>query len=152
MPTAAEERGVTIADYLSLRHCTVLKGRGQAWTTPNSLVASVPALSLGALSTACPPSNLTTSIVKVAGPTHEPMHFHTSFIVGLVVTGSGILRFQNAARREAAERVECGDVIIIPRGALHVFITADAETMDYIALEFSDKELDYQAHWTESLH
>jgi oxalate decarboxylase/phosphoglucose isomerase-like protein (cupin superfamily) len=150
MATIIEQQVADVADYLSLCHCTVLRGRGQEWATPNSVVASIPALTLEILSSACLPKNLTASIVKVAGPTHEPMHFHTSYIVGLVVAGSGSLLSQDASGQEARERVISGDVVIIPRGALHVFVTEAEEAMDYIALEFSDGELDYQAHWTDS--
>lgn len=150
MVTVVEDQATAIATYLPLDHCTILRARGQEWSTPNSLVASIPALTLGELATACRPANLTASIVKVAGPTPEPMHFHTSCIVGLVVRGSGTLLYRDGSGQDGREQVACGDVVIIPRGALHVFVTGASEAMDYIALEFSDRELDYQAHWTNS--
>lgn len=42
--------------------------------------------------------------------------------------------------------VSVGDLVVIPRGAPHVFSTELGGLMEYIALEFSDAEIDYQAH------
>lgn len=124
----------------------MLHSAGNRWGTVNSEVLSIPALSLTVLAGACSPENLTCSIVRVAGPSNEPVHYHTSYIVGLVVRGEGILQHRAKGRETVHEKASAGDVVIIPRGAVHVFSTVEGGEMDYIAIEFSDQEIDYQAH------
>src|ERR1017187_6196909 len=47
---------------------------------------------------------------------------------------------------EIGLRVNEGDIVVLPRGAYHVFRCAPGRKMEYIAFEFSDQQTDYQAH------
>lgn len=134
---------------LALRRptCSVFRAAGQKWETPNSSVASVPGLGFPALKAACDPRNFTVSIVRVSGPTPEPLHYHISHIVGLVVSGRGELRYESEDGSESTFEANEGDLVVIPKGAYHVFETKCGSPMEYIAFEFSEAELDYQAHW-----
>ena len=127
--------------------CSIFPGRGREWRTPNSTVASIPALALADLASVCDVLNLTMSIVRVNGMTHEGLHYHSSNIIGLIVSGGGDLRYELAEGSDTKRGVVEGDLVVIPRGAYHVFETQAGSAMDYIAFEFSDAELDYQAHW-----
>ena len=98
------------------------------------------------MSSVCPPDNLTASVVRVSGPTGEPLHYHTSFVVGVVVHGRGVLHHRTSGGAQVDDIASEGDIVVIPRGAAHVFSTENGGSMDYIALEFSDQKIDYQAH------
>ena len=138
--------GKEIREALGLRACSILHGRGNDWNTMNSVVFSIPAMTQSDLATICSPKNVTCSLVRVMGPTAEPLHFHTSYIVGLIVSGEGILLNRGIGNFDRSDVVSIGDIVVIPRGAPHVFTTRPEGRMEYIALEFSDREIDYQAH------
>ena len=50
------------------------------------------------------------------------------------------------AHEEMGFALTAGDVVVLPRGAFHVFRCFTNGRMEYIALEFSDYQTDYQAH------
>lgn len=138
---------------LSLSHCTVLPHLAFAWGTGNSVVVSVPTLSVVPLFPMAPELNVTASLVSIQGDSPEPLHFHTSHLMGLVVRGSGDFRWEVEGEERTAE-VCTGDVVIIPRGALHFFNCLPGGSLDYVALEVSDGPIDYQKHFhpNESLN
>ena len=55
-------------------------------------------------------------------------------------------RTKSVAYEDMSLPVRNGDVVVLPRGARHVFRCAKGQRMEYIALEFSDDKTDYQAH------
>lgn len=135
-----------IIESLGNPQATVFIGAAMQWDTPNSLVLSVPALATAELQSICDPNNLSTSLVRVSGPTTEPLHFHTSNIVGVAVRGEGTFYCATVDGEECTQRVTAGDIVVIPRGALHVFTTESGGLLEYVALEFSAGKIDYQAH------
>ena len=145
-----DDLGLAIAEALQATRCTVFPGAGRRWRTPNSKVMSVPSLPMAAFACVCDVRNATTSIVRVSGTTPESLHYHTSHVIGLAVGGVGLLRTVSAAGSEESRPIESGDIVVIPKGALHVFESPESGSMEYIAFEFSDGALDYQAHWLGS--
>jgi oxalate decarboxylase/phosphoglucose isomerase-like protein (cupin superfamily) len=129
--------------------CQVCPGAAHSWETDNSIVMSIAELTTKALAVACIPEWMTASIVRVSGPTVHPLHFHTSYVIGVVVHGLGTLHMRNEAGDDVEKEVRNGDIVYIPRGAFHVFSTEPGGSMDYVAFEFSDRPIDYQAHYTE---
>ena len=88
------------------------------------------------------------SLVCIKGRSGEDLHYHTSHIVGFITRGEGSLRLPaKSGNGETELPVRAGDVVIIPRGALHMFECAVAQEMDYLALEVSEVAIDYQKHW-----
>lgn len=75
----------------------------------------------------------------------EPLHYHTSNIIGVVIEGCGKFRYEHCAN-EINSLVKAGDVVLIPKDAFHVFECSSNESMKYIGLEFANSEIDYQMH------
>lgn len=89
-------------------------------------------------------ANCTSSLVTINGPSDEPPHFHLSHVLGIVVSGTGVVRDGESRRKKVID----GDLVVIPKGVLHYFETAQGEELKWIALEFNDGEIDYQKHFT----
>jgi mannose-6-phosphate isomerase-like protein (cupin superfamily) len=98
--------------------------------------------------------------VEIVGnlPSGEKPHYHNSHVVAMVVDGSGILLYartgvdQKTGKRTALENVHtipahAGDIIVIPRNALHVF-DAPRSSLKYVALEIGEtpEHVDHQMH------
>jgi len=139
---------VVSSELFLLTTCTVLRASSHGWSSANSTVYSTPIIdvmhvfSLGRI-------EIGASIVRIEGECGEPLHFHISHLVGLVVRGCGWLCIPDEAEtaRVARVRVDTGDAVVIPRGALHLFECEPDGFLDYIALEISDRPIDYQKHW-----
>jgi quercetin dioxygenase-like cupin family protein len=145
-----------ISELLSRKDCAVLKDGGHEWRSSNSTVLSTPVVELLGMF-ASENLELGASIVRISGESGEPLHFHSSHLVGLVIRGQGWLCLpgfvNNASVGEADVRrvaVQLGDVAVIPRGALHLFECAHSSELDYLAVEFSDRPIDYQKHWSNA--
>ena len=132
--------------------CRVFSGAAQEWKTPSSDVLSSPVLSVSEVFASA--ARVAVSLVSVrhaAGVGTEPLHYHSSHVIGVGVRGMGWLRvvkndFQQHHSTFERLSVEAGDVVLIPRGALHLFECEPAGEFAYIALEISDQPIDYQQH------
>jgi len=142
-----------ISELFLRKDCAVFKSGGHEWWSSNSTVLSTPIVQLFGMF-ASDNVELGASIVRISGESGEPLHFHSSHLVGLVIRGEGWLclpaltggaPLSNVNVRRV--RVQQGDIAIIPRGALHLFECNSTAEMDYLAVEFSDCPIDYQKHW-----
>lgn len=132
-----------IAELLKLKKCTILKKWPRSTDAGNSVVTSAPPLKLDGVFSDLSKVEITTSLVQIKGPSDEPLHFHSSHLVGLVVRGHGYMRTDDW---ESAY-VKQGDVVVIPRGVNHYFTCESGTEMDYISYEISDTPIDYQKHF-----
>lgn len=126
----------------------IYKGRSRPSTTTNSLVMSIPAINDVERFFPGRSCNIASSLVEIRGPTDEPLHFHSSHLIGLVVSGEGFCRYiQPGESVEHREQVLPGDIVLLAQEAMHIFECEPGKTMTYVALEFSDREIDYQKHF-----
>jgi quercetin dioxygenase-like cupin family protein len=138
----------------SLRHlllkksCSIVECAATSWSSGNSTVCSIPSFAVKEFFQPGLDVNVTASLVRINGGGEEPLHFHTSHLVGLVVRGSGVFRWADERGAEIRSAVTEGDLVVIPRGALH-FFEATGVGLDYIALELSDAVIDYQKHFLD---
>lgn len=142
----AESISSLICSALRRPNCTIINGAAVSWGTVNSRVFAVPAMAVADIEKISRCRALACNLVKVDGETPEGLHFHTSFLVASITSGPGTLHANTDRGELVSHSVREGDVIVIPRGALHVFSTQSGNPMEYIALEFADGEIDYQAH------
>lgn len=139
-----------IKDILERTECVVYKGVANIWEAGNSTVTSSPAIDIFNIFSSTERIEVAVNLVSVQDISEEPLHYHSSHLIGVIVRGKGVLltsKINN--RQEAIEKtaVSVGDVVVIPRGANHIFQCNYSEELHYIALEFSDKAIDYQKHW-----
>lgn len=142
----ADGRGALVNKLLLQPLCAIVRSPSVSWSTGNSVVTSSPVLSVTDIFTGHKAVNVTASLVQINGRTDEPVHYHTSHVVGMVVSGRGFF----LTSREAGARefdVTPGDLVIIPQGAMHYFVSD--EPMAWIALEVSHLPIDYQKHYTD---
>jgi mannose-6-phosphate isomerase-like protein (cupin superfamily) len=136
------------AKALTSRECSIIKGGSAVWGTPSSSVESIPAIDISLLGLDVTRCQVATSVVTVRGRLNEELHYHRSHVIGLGVKGSGILRTASPDRLSDERRLSIvpGDIVLIPRGALHLFETEENSEFVYVGLEFSDEPIDYQSH------
>ena len=130
--------------------CTILPGSSSIWSSSNSEVVSSPVVLPKMLFGIDSNVKVAASIVSITGESGEHLHFHISHLVGIIVKGEGELRIQDRESQVDEKRIKVvkGDAVIIPKGVLHCFECEDQKNMEYIALEVSDLEIDYQKHHT----
>lgn len=134
---------ITVEKFLEEMKCTAIKSFATSWSTGNSIVNSAPVVNLKGMFPDLAKVNVTASIVHIEGVDDEEVHYHTSHVIGYVVGGEGQFMVSRDENSPVFDIV-AGDVVIIPRGAMHYFVS-DTK-MDWIALEISDMEIDYQKH------
>lgn len=132
-----------IAELLKLKKCTILNNWPRSTEAGNSIVTSAPPLKLDGVFPDMSKIELTTSLVQIKGPSEEPLHFHSSHLVGLIVRGMGYMKTDEWD----SVYIKQGDVIIIPREVNHYFTCDEGKEMDYISYEISDTPIDYQKHF-----
>lgn len=140
---------VRLTDLLRLKHCTIIRETSNVWSSANSVVRSSPIADLSQLFGFSSQINCAVSLVSIQGISGEPLHYHTSHLIGLVVSGCGWILTDKNPEMKHQEQVSLGDVIVIPKGVYHMFECGPEEAMDYIAMEVSDGIIDYQKHWKE---
>jgi mannose-6-phosphate isomerase-like protein (cupin superfamily) len=134
---------IKLENFLHEMRCVAIKSFATSWSTGNSVVNSAPIVNLAGMFPDLSKVNVTASIVHIEGVDDEEVHYHTSHVIGYVVSGEG----QFMVSRDPAFPIldiVAGDVVIIPRGAMHYFVSSTK--MDWIALEISDLPIDYQKH------
>src|SRR5437763_1845271 len=72
----------------------VLKQVGRVARTGNSVLRSIPEINAPEAFFKRGSCNIASSLVEIFGPTDEPLHFHSSHLVGLVVAGEGYFRYR----------------------------------------------------------
>lgn len=129
--------------------CAVIQGGSQVWSTPSSDVLSTPVLRVSEVF-AIQSVSIAASLVSVRySPTavEEQLHYHSSHVVGIGARGAGWLRIPGTAQGQFDRLpVSAGDVVVIPKGGLHIFECDPRSEFDYVALELSDTSIDYQQH------
>jgi len=139
-----------IAGLGAADRCVFLQRAVNTWSSANSRVTSLPAFDLLRAFSRLSHYNVASSLVSIAGPSTEPLHFHTSHVFGVATKGRGVLRHKIIGQPEELRTiVEEGDVALIPSTVLHLFETEDNGIFEYIAVEVSEKPIDYQKHWHE---
>ena len=145
-------------DVLSALHsankCVFFPAAVEIWYSENSKVTSLPYFDLTKLLDQENYRFTSTSLVEISGPSCEPLHYHLSDVIGVVTAGEGILRhrwLEDSNNEEQQQRVQAGDVAVIPKGVMHLFHTEEKGCLNYIAFEISVAQIDYQKHWTERL-
>lgn len=129
--------------------CTVFKGAVGSYERDNSVVFASQFFPLFRTYFDTFPEmgqdmNVGITYLKISGSrSNEPLHYHTADIVGLITVGSGVLLYENNGERRE-EAVE-GDMIVIPKGALHCFDCSPGKDLHYAAILLG-KEIDYQRH------
>lgn len=85
--------------------------------------------------------------IYVDGPIdpEEKPHYHDSWVVGIIQKGDGKFIYEKLPKTEfITESVGKGDIIVIPKGAKHVF---EADDLLYAAFEFGKEgDVHYQRH------
>ena len=139
----------SIEDLLEKKECLIIKKAANKWSEGNSCVTSSPIVDIRKVFSAADKIETAVNFVEIKGRNEEPLHFHTAHLVGVITGGEGYLLTASDDKTTFIKKqtMSAGDVIVIPQGAFHYFqpFTEDGE-LDYIALEFSDKEIDYQKH------
>ena len=125
--------------------CTFFESKIHSWISENSEVLSLPYINFVKFKNSFGFKNMSCSIVSIEGPSDEDLHYHTSWIIALAVKGRGIFEYKNPTNETQSRSVEKGDILVLPKGIYHLFQT-DGQAFEYIAFEFSDKEIDYQKH------
>lgn len=128
--------------------CHFWSGSRLIWKSTNSQVVSLPSFDFRSLFEGLPYRNIACSLVAISGPTDENLHFHTSDVIGLVTKGAGRLRHAVGSAAATATEVTAGDICFIPNRVLHLFDTEYRGELEYIALEMSAVDIDYQKHWS----
>ncbi len=137
-----------ITAALQANYCTLICEYSQSWNTENSIVTSLPIIDLMQVFNDSLLKLATASVVEINGPLpeREPVHYHLSHVIGMVFEGRGKLI---AHLDGEAVSVNPGDLVIIPRGAMHFFETEEGGIMKWIAMELSDRPIDYQKHYAD---
>lgn len=134
---------------LQSEKCHFLGNLGLIWESDNSRVTSLPYFDVRELLPDLKIMNLACSLVTISGESNEDLHFHTSTVIAIATTGQGTFTHKHMGDDTLQRRVVVrGDVMIIPKSVLHLFHTEKQELLEYISLEVSDQEIDYQKHWT----
>ena len=134
---------IDIKEFLGEMRCTAIKNFATSWSTGNSVVSSAPIVNLTGVFPDLGKTNITASLVHIEGVDDEDVHYHTSHVIGYVVSGEG--KFMVSREKDSPIfGISAGDVVVIPRGAMHYFISETK--MDWIGLEISDLPIDYQKH------
>lgn len=134
---------IDIKEFFKEMKCTIIKNFATSWSTGNSVVNSAPIVNLKGVFPDLDKTNVTASIVHIEGVDDEDVHYHTSHVIGYTFAGEGKFLTSRAVDAPIFD-VKAGDVVIIPRGAMHYFVSDT--TMDWLALEISDMSIDYQKH------
>ena len=131
------------------KRCTVFQSTAIRSTTGNSVLESLPNVMVHALFPETRDVRATCSLVRIKGVSGESLHYHSSHLVGLVVRGRGWLLVpgDDASGSHRRLAVTKGDVVVVPRRVLHLFECRPREVLEYLALEFSDEDIDYQKHF-----
>lgn len=141
--TATNREEIQLESFFSEMRCVAIKNFATSWSTGNSIVNSAPIVNLAGMFPDLSKVNVTASMVHIEGVNDEDVHYHTSHVVGYVIHGEGQLMVSRDPSFPVLDIV-AGDVVIIPRGAMHYFVSNTK--MDWIALEISDLPIDYQKH------
>lgn len=134
-----------IKALLEKKECIFWVASSEKWSTANSTVDSSPVIRIAEIYRDIGDVEVAISLVDVSPVTGEPLHYHASHVVGVVIEGEASFRYQKAGK-EVRVKVVRGDVVLVPEGAYHVFECSLGQHMKYMALEFADKEIDYQQH------
>jgi oxalate decarboxylase/phosphoglucose isomerase-like protein (cupin superfamily) len=140
-----------LSRMLAAGACVVYKNAANTWKTANSTVTSSPIIDvLQIFNGTKAAANVAVNFVSIRGTICEPLHYHTSHLIGVVIHGDGVLKSATDEKESNLRELQvgAGDVILIPRGAYHIFDCEASGGLDYIALEFSDHDIDYQKHWS----
>jgi mannose-6-phosphate isomerase-like protein (cupin superfamily) len=137
-----------ISTSLEENFCTLVRGFSESWTTDNSRVTSLPVLNLLNVFKDADVQLATASVVEINGPLPEDegVHYHLSHVVGMVFEGVGSII--SHVEGESVE-VHEGDLVIIPRGVMHFFTSTPGHVMRWVAMEVSDRPIDYQKHFDD---
>jgi quercetin dioxygenase-like cupin family protein len=127
--------------------CSVLRDVTHVDESSISIVTSSPVINLRGMFSSETAIEIGVSLVKVLRKSAEPLHFHSSHIVGIVTVGTGYLRVPGPDDKEQQFEVRTGDIVVIPRGAPHMFECEGETTLEYVAMELSDQPIDYQKHY-----
>lgn len=133
----------------SKNSCSIINNELNKWESTNSTVTSSPIIHLNELFGENTNIQTATSLVSIKGYSGEPLHYHTSHVLGIVIKGKGWLRILGENQQKENLTVGEGDIAIIPRGVLHSFECEPSSIIEYIALEVSDTAIDYQKHHLE---
>lgn len=131
-----------IASLLKLNTCTVLPGIAAATKDGNSEFVSLPPLKVSTVFDNSPNLELSANFVHILGNNNEPVHYHISHVVGVILKGSAYLKTD-----EGVVPVAKGDVVVVPQGVHHEFICDEDKEMDYMAYEVADTTLDFLKHF-----
>jgi quercetin dioxygenase-like cupin family protein len=134
-----------VSMLIASEECYLWKGSSEFWSTENSNVESSPVLLLEEVFRNIGGVRVAVSYVDVLPKIGEPLHYHISTVIGIVVAGKAVFRFRRKGEEEMID-VEKGDVFLIPKYAYHVFECAGEQSMQYVGLEFADQDIDYQRH------
>jgi mannose-6-phosphate isomerase-like protein (cupin superfamily) len=131
-----------IAKLLQLNKCTVLSKITEAVKDGNSEFVSLPALNLNNLFTENSSLEFSANFVKIDGNQNEPVHYHISHVVGVILEGDAYLKTD-----QGQFPVSKGDVVVVPKNVNHEFICEDGKQMIYMAYEIADRQLDFKKHF-----
>jgi mannose-6-phosphate isomerase-like protein (cupin superfamily) len=134
----------SLSNLLRKTECTVLVGAGYPWASKEARVMSSPIIELFQVFDAASVIESAVSFVSVTRSKHTELHYHDSHSIGMIVGGAGSLIVPDKANTVAGIStvlVKAGDVVTIPRGALHALECEPSGRLDFIALEFRDSSI-----------
>jgi mannose-6-phosphate isomerase-like protein (cupin superfamily) len=136
-----DRRSQYLNQLLRQTKCAVLKDCSFTWVTSESKVTSSPIIEI--LDVLDAPANVSVmvSFVSITESNKSELHYHDTHSIGVIVSGSGTLVVpKQGYTRDRLRRMPLtvGDVVAIPRGALHVLECDPNGRLDFIALDFCD--------------
>lgn len=131
----------SLSNLLSKTECTVLPGAGYTWTSKGARVMSSPIIELLQLFHHAGEIESAVSFVSVTRSKHTELHYHDSHSIGMIVGGAGSLIVPDKTSGLSRVIVKAGDVVTIPRGALHALECEPYGKLDFISLEFRDSSI-----------
>ena len=138
-----------ILEAIRTGECALFKKATLEQDTHSSKVYSLPSLPVLQLFNCDRPINTSTNFMVISGGLDEALHYHTSHVFGFVVRGEGVFCLRKkGVKRETRLPVSSGDLVVIPRGALHLF-ECEKGQLEVVTLEVSDRDLDYQSHYSD---
>ncbi len=149
-PRVESKEGIEeIKKALLSKECSHFRDFIQAWKSENSTVISTPKIVLSSVLGNSSAAETALNIIHITGPTTEDLHYHTSAVVGIILSGRGWFEKGMSKHRSECERVlaKTGDVIVIPKDAYHLFNCDEGDEIVVASVEISDKPLDYQRHF-----
>lgn len=144
--------GRKILEALQVPKCEVVGSvQGLTYKTGNSQIICTPQLVVADVLALHDRAKISVNFVFIQGEANEAPHIHHSHVIALVLSGTGELLHlpsgSDSKNKPSTVVAEAGDIVVIPKGVLHIFNCNRGQNLLYAALEIADRDIDYQKHY-----